>query len=88
MLLFLNKVDRFREKIARFKLKKHGFPEFKGGHDVDAALAAVRSRFMKHSNAEGRSVFVHVVCALDTEMIKVVYNATRHSVIRTALASI
>ena len=46
IILFLNKLDVFREKLAKLPLQWH-FPDYRGGRDVDAACQYILGKFME-----------------------------------------
>jgi len=72
IILFLNKTDLFREKIAQVDLSQC-FIEYSGGADYDKASQFIASRFME-LRANDVHIFVHFTCAIDTNNISHVIN--------------
>jgi len=79
-VLFLNKMDLFKEKIATLNLSKV-FPEYKGGHEYDAAVNFIRQTYQtKIKSRPVEDVFVHVTCAIDTSNVKYVFDAVSETI--------
>ncbi|KAL4069085.1 guanine nucleotide binding protein, alpha subunit [Scleroderma yunnanense] len=79
IILFLNKDDLFRKKIAHSNIKSF-FPDFEGEPgDAKAGRDYFRRRFVRLSQKAGRSkereIYVHVTTATDTAMLRVVMAA-------------
>ena len=73
IVLFLNKLDLFTEKInnTNHHLRLH-FPHYNGpDHDVSAAKEFIKEMFLIRSNKE--RIFSHFTTATDTSNIKVVF---------------
>lgn len=69
LILFLNKSDLFREKIAKVDLKV-AFPEYQGGKNYDSALLFIANKFKSLRKDQERKTFVHVTTATNTETVK------------------
>ncbi|XP_078467126.1 guanine nucleotide-binding protein subunit alpha-12-like isoform X2 [Lampetra planeri] len=82
VVLFLNKTDLLLEKIATVSIAE-SFPEFRGDPrcpgDVQEFL--VRSFRAKRRDST-KPLFHHFTTAIDTENIKVVFNAVRDTIIQ------
>ncbi len=89
VILFLNKEDLLREKIARNPLSQ-SFPDFLGPDgDADAAIEFFGERFAELiPNPEERKLFVHATCATDTENIKIVYGIVQKIIMDQILRDI
>lgn len=76
LVLFLNKVDLFKEKIKKVPLQQC-FPDYSGGSDETAALNYIQKEYDKRNKTPSsvRSVYRHVTCATDTSQIQVVWNS-------------
>ncbi|KAF9074015.1 heterotrimeric G protein alpha subunit B [Rhodocollybia butyracea] len=75
MILFLNKIDLFAEKLPRSPLATY-FPDYTGGDNYDAACAYVLQRFVSlNQNAMTKRIYAHYTCATDTQQIKFVLSA-------------
>jgi hypothetical protein len=70
MILFLNKIDLFKEKIKQSPISAH-FPSFPGGANYEQACAFFQAMFEVQNRSEGKDVYVHLTCATDTSQIKV-----------------
>jgi len=80
IILFLNKVDLFREKIKTHPMKEH-FMNYTGGEDFEKATSFVHARFLEVVT-NGTTVYPHLTCAINTENIEFVINDVRAQVMR------
>ncbi|XP_071814963.1 guanine nucleotide-binding protein G(o) subunit alpha-like [Apostichopus japonicus] len=93
MILFLNKVDLFQQKILLTKRKlKIYFPQYKGpDYDVDSAATFVKHLFEncdERAHLRGSPIFTHFTTATDTKNIQVVFEGVVESIIRSNIRSI
>lgn len=51
IILFLNKIDIFRQKIKKIPLKRY-FPDYKGGTDANEAARYILERFHQTNRAK------------------------------------
>lgn len=88
MILFLNKKDVFKEKIARVPLHSY-FPEYNGPPNsfVDG-LKFIKSEFKKRNSDSSKKIFTHFTCATDTNNIRRVFDAVKKIILRTHLIEI
>jgi len=89
MILFLNKEDLFRQKLASGKSIKVAFPEFEGGSDFDASTQFLVSKFTDVEDPvsqKPKEIYSHITCATSTENVKVVFEAVKDSILNKALA--
>jgi len=85
IILFLNKMDIFKEKIKKVDLNVC-FQEYKGGLDFDKASAFITEKFKSlNKSAEQKQVYPHITCATDTQNIKFVFNAVKNIILHKAL---
>lgn len=84
VILFLNKEDIFREKIARVPLTR-GFPEYTGPNEYGPASEYIRSKFGGLVEGSNRLIYPHFTTATNTQNITVVFKAVRDIVLRTHL---
>ncbi|KAG0272334.1 guanine nucleotide-binding protein subunit alpha, partial [Linnemannia gamsii] len=68
IILFLNKIDRFREKLTISPLKKY-FPDFNGGNDYEEASQYILQRFVNLNLSDKKQIYAHFTCATDTSQI-------------------
>lgn len=84
IILFLNKDDLFRTKIAQVDLNIC-FPEYAGGKDYDKAITFVKEKFLLLNRNTSKQIFTKVTCATDTQNIELVFAATRNIILRQQL---
>jgi len=88
-LLFLNKVDLFREQITeekQYTAFKRAFPEYTGDQDAEQALDYVKQQFLELSTKRSsNNIYTHYTCAIDTEQMNVVWDALQENIIRQRL---
>lgn len=86
IILFLNKIDRFREKLPSSPMKDY-FPDYEGrlsienrslrsdksgGQDYNSACDYILNRFVSLNQSDVKQVYTHFTCATDTQQIKFV----------------
>eukprot|EP01119_Soliformovum_irregulare_P005727 TRINITY_DN17478_c0_g1_i1.p1 TRINITY_DN17478_c0_g1~~TRINITY_DN17478_c0_g1_i1.p1 ORF type:complete len:368 (+),score=64.84 TRINITY_DN17478_c0_g1_i1:68-1105(+) len=79
-ILFLNKVDLFKEKIKRVDLSTI-FENYSGGDDFEAASQFIRSRFLEQ-NQSPHQIYTHFTCAINTESIELVFKTVREIIVK------
>jgi guanine nucleotide-binding protein G(i) subunit alpha len=96
IILFLNKVDLFKMKLARSPLGNY-FPDYSGGNDVNRAAKYLLWRFNQvnraHLNSKHFSAnkFIHILTlrsltqATDTSNIRLVFAAVKETILQNAL---
>ena len=84
IILFLNKIDIFKEKIKTSPVSNY-FPDFTGGSDYEKATAYFSQRFRSLNQSSDKQVYVHLTCATDTNQIKFVMDAVSNIIIRDNL---
>merc|ERR1719228_756756 len=77
-ILFLNKVDVFKEKLQTSDMVDH-FTDYKGfTKDYGSNLAFVKKKFHEESSSKRpRMIYTHETCATDTAGMKFVFEAVR-----------
>lgn len=73
-ILFLNKVDIFKQKILVSPLNHH-FPDYSGGGDFRAAISYILDQFINLSRDDMRQIYTHVTCSLDKTLMRFVMAA-------------
>lgn len=75
IILFLNKIDLFAEKLPRSPLGDY-FTDYNGGDNYDLACDYLLHRFVSlNQSAATKQIYAHYTCATDTQQIKFVLNA-------------
>ena len=87
MILFLNKVDLFTEKINN--TTQHlclFFPKYTGpDHDVPAAQQFILDKFLDCNSQKDRLVYPHYTTATDTNNIKIVFKVVLETITHNIL---
>jgi len=76
IIIFLNKYDLFKEKIAKVSLSVL-FADFTGGNDCDKGVKFIQDKFTAMSHNPNKKIFAHTTCATDSESVKVVFDAAK-----------
>lgn len=84
MILFLNKLDIFQEKITRVPLKIC-FEDYDGPNEPEPALTFIIEKFEERNKVERKSIYIHVTTATDTDNVHTVFKAVKDIIIRTSL---
>jgi guanine nucleotide-binding protein subunit alpha len=83
-ILFLNKIDIFKEKLPKSPIKKY-FPDYTGkSTDADEVLKFFEQNFLK-LNRSNKAIYIHRTCATDTESMKFVLHAVTDLIIQDNL---
>lgn len=85
-ILFLNKIDLFREKIARVELTVC-FPNYTGGPDFEAASNFIKQRFLE-KNQTTKTIYSHFTCAISTENVEVVFRCVKDTLLKNILKEV
>lgn len=86
IILFLNKIDLFAEKLAKSPLVEY-FPEYDGpAADYDAACSFFRRQFIGLKQNPEKDIYTHFTCATDTKQIKFVLSSVLTSILKSHLA--
>ena len=89
IILFLNKLDLFTEKInnTNHHLRLY-FPQYNGpDHDVSAAKEFISGQFLAR-NIKERIIYTHFTTATDTSNIKVVFKVVLDTIIQQSFKSV
>jgi guanine nucleotide-binding protein subunit alpha len=87
MILFLNKIDIFKEKLQQFPLHD-SFPEYNGPNTYDDASVYIMDRFLGLNKSKDKQIYTHFTCATDTQQIKFVMTVVNDIIIQTSLRDV
>ncbi|KAJ6484004.1 guanine nucleotide binding protein, alpha subunit [Mycena sanguinolenta] len=88
IILFLNKIDLFAEKLPRSPLGDY-FPDYAGGDNYDAACDYLLRRFVSlNQSAATKQIYAHYTCATDTKQIKFVLSVMQDILLQQHLREI
>ncbi|ERT01591.1 guanine nucleotide-binding protein alpha-3 subunit [Sporothrix schenckii ATCC 58251] len=83
IILFLNKVDIFKQKLGRSPLGNY-FPDYSGGDDANKAAKYLLWRFNQVNRAH-LNLYPHLTQATDTSNIRLVFAAVKETILNNAL---
>lgn len=83
IVLFLNKIDVFADKLPYSPLEKF-FPDYTGGNNINKAAKYILWRFSQ-VNRSGLNIFPHVTQATDTSNIELVFAAVKETILENSL---
>lgn len=89
MILFLNKVDLFKDKIKVKHIRDNeAFSDYTGPNgSYDAGLDYFKQKFLsKNKIGSGKEIYCHATCATDSKNVKFVFDSCRHIVMNQNLA--
>lgn len=84
IILFLNKIDIFRDKVERVPIEDY-FDDYEGGPSYEAGCEYFKERFECLNTNETKQVYTHYTCATDTNQIKFVMEAVHDIIIKKSL---
>jgi len=87
IILFLNKIDLFRDKLSRSPMNKY-FADYDGGDNYDAACEYLLNRFVSLNQSDIKQIYTHFTCATDTQQIRFVMAAVNDIIIQTNLRDV
>lgn len=83
VVLFLNKIDVFTEKLPFSPLENY-FPDYAGGNDIKNAAKYILWRFNK-LNRNNVNIYPHLTQATDTSNIRLVFAAVKETILQNSL---
>ncbi|KAI8801505.1 guanine nucleotide binding protein, alpha subunit [Cladochytrium replicatum] len=87
IILFLNKIDLFKDKLPRSPISKY-FPDYSGGDNYEAACEYILNRFVSLNQSDQKQIYTHFTCATDTTQIKFVMAAVNDIIIQANLREV
>lgn len=84
VVLFLNKIDLFKRKLATTPLSAY-FSDYDGpSNDWERAVTFIQSKFLA-LNYSGLPIYTHFTCATDTRQIETIFAAIKETILSRAL---
>lgn len=83
IVLFLNKIDVFADKLPYSPLENY-FPDYNGGSNINKAAKYILWRFTQ-VNRSGLNIYPHVTQATDTSNIELVFAAVKETILENTL---
>lgn len=83
IILFLNKIDVFTEKLETSPLENY-FSDYAGGPVVKKAVKYILWRFTKR-NPNNLNIYPHITQATDTSNIRLVFAAVKETILQNSL---
>ncbi|KAI8578345.1 hypothetical protein K450DRAFT_247475 [Umbelopsis ramanniana AG] len=87
VILFLNKIDRFQEKLPHSPLSNY-FPDYTGRNNYEDASSYILNRFVSLNQSNTKQIYTHFTCATDTKQIKFVMAAVNDIIIQNNLRDV
>ncbi|KAJ3124138.1 guanine nucleotide-binding protein subunit alpha [Nowakowskiella sp. JEL0407] len=87
MILFLNKIDLFREKIKTVPVSKY-FPDYTGPDNFENAGKFFSKKFRSLNKNESKTIYAHFTWATDTQQIQTVLAMVNDIVLTQNLNSV
>lgn len=86
LILFLNKIDLFKEKVATSPITKHGFTDFIGDStDWKATSKYFMDKFKALNRNSGKEIYGHLTNATDTNLLKITMTSVQDMIIQRNL---
>lgn len=87
MIVFLNKVDIFKEKIQNSSIREYfpDFPDDENDRDYEAARQFFKKRFLKCNRSKSKEVYPNFTNATDPGLLKVVMASVTDIILTASL---
>lgn len=86
LILFLNKMDLFKEKLARSPITAHGFTDYQGGpEDAKQVSRYFMDKFRALSRNPDKEIYGHFTNATDTNLLKITMGSVQDMIIQRNL---
>jgi len=86
LILFLNKIDLFKDKIASSPITKFGFSDFQGDTESwQQTSKYFMDKFINLNRTPQREVYGHFTNATDTDLLKVTMASVQDMIIQRNL---
>jgi len=81
IILFLNKVDLFKEKLAKKDLRCC-FPDYAGGNNFENAANFITQKYINVNKNKDKMIYTKLTTATDTNNIRVIFESVRDIIIK------
>lgn len=88
IILFLNKIDLFREKIESGHLLSETFPDYQGPNTYEGTSDYLMYRFLDLNKSKNKQIYTHFTCATDTNQMEFVMATVNDIIIQANLVNI
>jgi guanine nucleotide-binding protein subunit alpha len=86
MILFLNKMDLFKEKLTKSPISNYGFIDYNGPPDDDkAASKYFLEKFKALNRNPEKEIYGHCTNATDTNLLKITMTSVQDMIIQRNL---
>lgn len=83
IVLFLNKIDLFKDKIKKSPLK-NTYPDYTGGNDFDKAITYIEDQY-KRVYGSNQTLYIKHTCAVDTDNIQHIFHSIKTSIFNSGM---
>jgi len=80
IILFLNKIDLFAEKIKRIPITKC-FPDYTGPNTFESVTSYIAQLFLATNKCPNKRIYTHLTCATDTDCVKYIFSSVVDSIV-------
>ncbi|KZF23601.1 guanine nucleotide binding protein, alpha subunit [Xylona heveae TC161] len=88
MILFLNKVDLFKAKLATSSIRRY-FPDFQADdEDYEAAKKFFANKFIHLNRSPTREIYVHFTNATDTNLLKITMTSVQDMILQRNISNL
>jgi len=81
IILFLNKVDLFKEKLLKKDLRCC-FPDYQGGNNFENAANFITQKYVNVNKSAGKLIYTKLTTATDTNNIRVIFESVKDIIIK------
>jgi len=85
MLLFLNKMDLFVEKVGKGRTLRIAFPEYSGPETYEACSRYIEKKFLHANEVPNKTIYSHHTCATDTQQVQFVLDSVLDTILSSKL---
>ncbi|KAI8977923.1 guanine nucleotide binding protein, alpha subunit [Pilobolus umbonatus] len=87
IILFLNKIDIFKEKLSQYPLK-NSFNDYSGPDSYESCSSYISKQFLSLNQSDSKQIYTHFTCATDTQQIIFVMTAVNDIITQNNLREV